>query len=306
MWFKNLSLFRCTESSGVTAEELAARLAPAAFVPCGSQTPRSHGWVPPLGRRATDLVHTANGYLLVCLKTEEKLLPPTVVRERVAERVSVIEDREQRPVRRLERARLYDEVLHELLPQALTRSRQDYAYLDPRGGWLVVDSGNASLVSRLIEALQRALGGLPLAPLQVMQPPALVLTGWLAGSALPDDFSLRDECELQDSGSGGVVRCRGQDLNSAEMQAHLQAGKQVTRLALTWNDRLAFVLTEELSVRRLRFLDLIREQVGSAETAEQVFDAEFAVMTGELALLLNQLLTVFGGERQSSTSRSSG
>ena len=118
--------------------------------------------------------------------------------------------------------------------------------------------------------------------------------------ALVADFRLADECELRDEAEeGGVVRCKGQDLSGEEIQVHVQAGKQVTRLALTWNNHIALVLTEDLTIRRLRFLDLVREQLTDlkAETAEQLFGAEFALMTGELALFLPRLLEVCGGER---------
>jgi recombination associated protein RdgC len=95
-----------------------------------------------------------------------------------------------------------------------------------------------------------------------------------------------------------VVRCRGQDLTGDEIRAHLAAGKQVTQLGLIWNDRLAFVLDEALVVRRLQFLDVVREslQDDALGSLEAVFDAEFALMTGELTLLLPRLLELFGGE----------
>jgi recombination associated protein RdgC len=87
-------------------------------------------------------------------------------------------------------------------------------------------------------------------------------------------------------------------LTGDEIRGHLEAGKQVTQLGLIWNERIAFVLDEALVVRRLRFLDVIRETLRDSRTdsPEAVFDAEFALMSGELALLLPRLLEVFGGE----------
>ena len=295
MWFRNLTLFRFAEPVTLTAERLAGKLAQAIFQPCATQVMSSHGWVPPLGRRATDLVHATGGYLLICLKSEEKLLPAGIINEMVADRVATLEERENRRVRRPERDRLRTEVLQELLPRALSRSQRNYAYIDTRQGWLIIDNINRKAVDRLTHSLRTAVGSLPITPPAVAHVPAVVMTAWLTNNLLDADFTLADECELQDRNeTGGVVRCKGQDLNSSEILAHLQAGMQVTRVALIWKQRLAFVLAEDLSIRRLRFLDVVKEQVGETDTPEQLFDAEFALMTGELAEFLPRLWASFG------------
>ena len=301
MWFRNLTLFRLAEPFPLTAGMLAEKLARMVFSPCTTQTMSSHGWAPPLGRRATDLVHATGGCLLICLKTEEKLLPAGVINEIVADRVAALGERENRRVRRQERDQLRTNVLQELLPRALSRSQLHYAYIDTRLGWLLIDNINRKAVERLTHTLRATLGSLPLTPPRVANAPTVVMTAWLADNALDADFALADECELQDPAKeGGIVRCKGQDLNSTEILAHIQAGKQVSRVALTWKDRLAFVLAEDLSLRRLRFLDVVKEQLGETDTPEQLFDAEFALMSGELAELLPRLWASFGATATSS------
>ncbi|MFO1425014.1 MAG: recombination-associated protein RdgC [Candidatus Competibacteraceae bacterium] len=147
--------------------------------------------------------------------------------------------------------------------------------------------------------LRKTLDAFPVAPLRVAWSPAAIMTGWLAEGGAPAEFALGDAYELREAGDGGgIVRCRGQDLTSDELRGHLRAGKQVTRLGLSWDGRVAFVLDEGLVVRRLQFLDVVRESLRDtvADSPEAVFDAEFALMTGELALLLPRLLELFGGE----------
>ncbi|HPF57545.1 MAG TPA: recombination-associated protein RdgC [Candidatus Competibacteraceae bacterium] len=299
MWFKNLSLFRLVEPLPLTVEDLATQLEQRAFQPCPSHQPRTAGWTPPLGRKAHDQVHAVAGRWLLCLRTEEKVLPSIVVNQALAERITLIEDEQHRPVRRRERLDLRDQLIQELLPRALTRSRLSYAYLDLATGWLVVDSASPRGVEEITGTLRETLGSLPIAPPKVKQSIAAVMTGWLVEGSAPTGFVLGDTCELREIGeAGGVVRCRGQDLTGDEIRAHLDAGKQVTRLGLLWNERLAFVLDEALTVRRLQFLDVVREslQETATDSPEAVFDAEFALMTGELALLLPRLLELFGGE----------
>lgn len=298
MWFKNLTLLRLVEPIPLTVEAWAARLEQQAFQRCPSHQPSAAGWTPPLGRKAVDLAHGVSGRLLICLRTEEKVLPATVINQTLAERIAVIEDQQGRMVRRREKQELRDQLVQELLPRALTRDRLGYAYLDPAAGWLAVDSASPRGVEEITGMLRRTLGALPVAPLRVAWPPTAVMTAWLTENGAPAEFALGDVCELREGGDGGgVVRCRGQDLTGEEMRGHLQAGKQVTRLGLSWDGRVAFVLDEALILRRLQFLDVVRESLRdtAAPSPEAVADAEFALMTGELALLLPRLLELFGG-----------
>lgn len=298
MWFKNLTLFRLSEPFPLDAEQLAARLEQRVFQPCPSHQLNTAGWAPPLGRKATDLIHGAAGRLMMCLRTEEKLLPAVVINQAMAERIAVIEDEQRRPVRRREKQELRDQLVQELLPRALSRSRHAYAYLDPTAGWLVVDSASPRVVEELTGTLRKTVDSLPIVPLQVAQSVAAVMTAWLLEGQAPAGFALGDVCELRERGEGGgIVRCKGQDLTGDEIRSHLDAGKQVTRLGLIWDERLSFLLDEALIVRRLQFLDVVRESVQDvADAPEAVFDAEFALMTGELAVLLPRLLAAFGGE----------
>ena len=301
MWFRNLTVLRLTEPFSFTAATLAARLDQDAFQPCASYQPSTAGWVPPLGRKAVDLVHEVNRSLLLCLRTEEKLLPAMVINQAVAERIALIEDQQQRMVRRREKQELREQLVQELLPRALNRSRQSYAYIDSVNGWLAVDSATPRGVEEITGMLRKALESLSATPLRAQQSPTAVMTAWLAEGGAPAGFALGDVCELrEDQEGGGIVRCRGQDLTGDEIRAHLQAGKQVTRLGLTWQERVAFMLDETLVIRRLQFLDVVRESLRdmATDSAEAVFDAEFALMSGELALWLPRLLELFGGEAQ--------
>jgi recombination associated protein RdgC len=299
VWFKNLQLFRLTKPFGCSAQELDERLAQAPFHRCGSLEMASFGWVSPLGHQGRVLVHAANGYLMIAARREEKLLPASVVREVVREKVAEIEEEEMRAVRRKEKDAIRDEVLQDLLPRAFTRSRDILAYIAPQDGWLVVDSASRAKAEDVTALLRKSLGSLPLVAPRVKQAPAEAMTRWLTQDDAPAGFQVEDECELRDRrDGGGLVRCKRQDLSADEIRAHLDAGKQVVKLALSWSDRLAFVLDEQLALRRLRFLDLVREEAAEAGGASEAEhrDADFSLMTLEIARLLPPLLEAFGGE----------
>jgi recombination associated protein RdgC len=299
MWFKNLALLRFTEPFALSAVELEERLAQRRFQHCGSLDLASLGWCAPLGRDSHPLVHAANGFLMICLQKEEKILPASVVNEIVAERVQDIEDQRGQPVRRKERDSIRDEVTQDLLPRAFSFSRRTYAYIDPKGGWLVVDSASAKKTDELAALLRQCLGSLPVAPFATRERPSLAMTQWLGEGGPPPGVTLEDECELRSpEEDGGIVRCRRHDLSAPEIQNHLEAGKEVIKLAFTWSDRLSLVLDEALSVKRLKFLDLVQEAAAEVDTDDpaQRFDADFAIMSLELAAFLPQLAGMFGGD----------
>lgn len=303
MWFRNARVFRFTKPFAITAEELEEKLGTDAFKPCGPQETSRQGWVPPLGKHGEQLVHSAGGYHLIALRKEEKILPGPVVKEAVEERAEAIEFEQSRKVRRKEKDEIKEQVMLEMLPQAFSRNRRCYAYLAPQDGVLVVDAGSAKQAEDLASTLRKSLGSLPVRPPAVEQAPAFAFTGWLNETIdLPGSIVLGSECELKDpSEDGGVVRCKGLDLRADEIRNHLDAGMQVTKLALTWDDNVSFVLDEELGIRRLKFGETLQEQLDDVDVDDAVakFDAAFTLMTLELSRLIPGLLEALGGEDRS-------
>jgi recombination associated protein RdgC len=284
VWFRNLRIYRFQQPFNVTAEDLDRALRQSAFRACGPLETHAMGWEPPLGRDGQTLVHAANGCLMVCARREERLLPASVVREVLADRVAEIEDAESRQLKRKEQAQLRDQITTELMPQAFTRSTRQFAYIDPGQQLLFVDSASAPRAEELMTLLRESLGSFNVRPLDTATAPASVLTYWISDQP-PGDFTLMDECELREPAEGGgVVRCKQVELAGPEVETHLAAGRQIVRLAIEWDEQLACVLSDDLVVRRLRFLDLVQQEADDAHSDDAAanFDAEFAILNAEL------------------------
>ena len=197
MWFRNLLPYRLREGVAYDAEAAEARLAALAFTPCGSLEMHRSGFVPPLGPEAP-LVHAAAGSLLLCLQQEEKLLPASVIREALDQRVQEREAAEGRKVRKRERDRLREEVVVDLLPRAFSRHKRTWGYIDTEAGFLVVDAGSEKQAEHFVEQLREAWGDLPLAPPETQMGPGTVMTRWLAQQEHPGDVELGEEAVLED------------------------------------------------------------------------------------------------------------
>lgn len=298
MWFKNLQLYRLPEPWFIKGS-LEEQLERGTFTPCASHEPMSRGWVAP--RKDGELAYRQNGQILICLNAEQRLLPTDVVQEEVRKRGNALEQEQGYAPGRKQMRELKERITEELMPKAFTRSRRTFAWIDPANGWLVIDASTPAKAEEVIEHLRKCLDNFPLKPLHTHLSPTSAMSDWLAAGEAPFGFTIDRDCELKAVGEEKAVvsfkRHPLQDEWAAEIKSHLASGKLPTKLALTWDDRISFVLTEKLELKRLAFLDLLKEQADKdAETVEEQFDADFALMTGELCRLLPQVVEVLGGE----------
>lgn len=296
MFFRNVTLFRFPAAIRPRLDDLDPPLSQHPLRPLGPLEMVTRGFVSPFGRESAVFAHGVGPYRLLTLGAEDKLLPAATVQQALAEKVAAQSAGRSRPLSGAERKRLKDEVLMDLMPRALARPSRISGYLDLNQGWLVVDSASRKAAETFVSELRTALGSFPAMHAEPEESPRALMTEWLIDSQLPTGFALGDECELKDPADrGAVVRCRRQELASDEVREHLKCGKQVTQLALTFNERMRFVLDENLVLRKFKLLDVATEAIeqDQQESAAAELDARFALFTHELAVLLEQLEKLF-------------
>ena len=299
MWFKNLQIYRLPAPWAIDLAKLDEQLARGGFAKCASHEPMSRGWVAP--RKDGALIYANNRQWLLSLATEQRLLPSSVVNDEVRERAEVLTETQGYAPGRKQLRELKERVTEELMPRAFTRKRSTFVWIDPQNGWFIVDAGSQGKAEEVVEHLRFCLDELPLKLLHTQVSPQSAMADWLAGGEAPGGFTIDRDCELKAVGEEkSAVRYVRHPLNdevSAEIKAHLAAGKLPTKLALTWDERISFVLTEKLEIKRLAFLDLLKEEAEKrAEHADEKFDADFALMSGELTRFLPALIEALGGE----------
>jgi len=236
---------------------------------------------------------------LLALGVEQKLLPTSVVKHFANERVLAIEAAEGRRVGRKELRELREAMTQELLPRAFIRSRKVFGWIDPVNGWLVIDAASPAVAEEFLEHLRKASDSLPVTLLKLIESPTSAMTGWVAAGEAAAGFTLDQDMELR-SAENAAVRYVKHTLDGEEVREHIAAGKVVTRVAMTWNDKISFVLNEKLAIKRLAFLDILKEAAdGQAENEDERFDLDFTLMAGEVARLLDDLVAGLGGEVES-------
>jgi recombination associated protein RdgC len=292
MFFRNLTLFRFNPALKKAFDSIDDALAECALKPVGPLEQMSRGFVSPFGRDQPALSHRVGPALWLTLGGEDRLLPSSVVNDEIARRLAQAEEKEGRKLGGRARKRLKEDVVHELLPRAFVRPSRLNASLDLGQGVLAVDSSSRKAAEGFVTELRHALGSFPALPLNAELSPRALLTGWIAGEPLPDGFTLGDEAELKDPVDGGaVVKVQRQELLGDEIRKHLESGKQVSRLALVFDDHVSFVLGEDLVLRKLKFLDGAVDQLENTErdSLNAELDARVALMSAELARLFTAL-----------------
>jgi len=298
MWFKNLQIYRLPAPWAMTSEQLEARLAPQIFAPCSSLEMQTQGWISP--RDNGMLVHAVNRQMLLALSTEKKLLPSSVINQVAKAKAAELEEQQGFKPGKKQMRELKEQVADELLPRAFSIRRTTWVWIDPVNGWLVVDAASASKAEEALKLLIKAIDPFPMDTLRVARSPVSAMTDWLAADEAPGGFTVDQDTELRATGEGkATVRYVRHTLEAEDVRRHIAAGKQCTRLAMTWTGRVSFVLTEALAIKRVAPLDVLKEgSEGMSMNDDERFDTDFALMTGELAKLLADLVEALGGEMQ--------
>lgn len=299
-FFRNAIIYRLTNPMSLMAQlpTLETQLQQLKFTPCGSQDMARTGWVPATEQHHT-LVHQANGQYLLTIQKQEKIIPGPVIKQHLNARIAKLEAEQARKLKKTEKDALKDEVLHSLLPRAFVKNNRTQLWIDITSGLIVVDAPSARKAEDALALLRKSLGSLPVVPLTMENPVELTTTEWVCSGNAPTGFTMGDAAELKAIlTDGGVARVKKQDLTSDEIATHIEAGKVVTKLALDWQQRITFTVTDSFMLSHLKFCDELRDQNDNIDLEDSLarFDADFVLMTGELSALIKQLITALGGE----------
>lgn len=299
MWFKNLKLYSLTDVIQLEEQTLQTQLEEFSFRPCGNQDLATMGWAAPI-QQSNQLLHSANGNIWLCLKKQERLLPSTVVAAELAAKVEKIEAETGSPVPKKTQQDMKQEIIHQLLPQAFTKDSFTHGFVSVENNLVVVDAGSDGKAEAFLAMLRKAIGSLPVVPM-ARQSIEADMTLWLKQGPVPEGFALLEEAELKHPDEdGGTVRCKNQDLTADEISHHLEAGKLVQKLAIEWDETLTAIIQEDLTIKRLKFSDVLKEQNEDIPKDQQLarLDADFALMTGEVIRFAKALQQVFALDQE--------
>ena len=288
-------VYRIGDGWSPSLEQIEQALDAERFVPCGASQEKAMGWVEPRGETHGPLVEAVNGQRILKLKIETRGVPGSVVTRKAKERSAQIEAAEGRKPGKKEMKEIKEDVKLSLMPMAFSKESSVWVWVDPVEQMLVIDAVSQVKADEVITMLVKSFVGLSLSLINTQISPQSAMASWLITQEAPAGFSVDRECELKAADeSKSVVRYVRHALDTDEVKQHVESGKLPTRLALTWEGRVSFSLTEAFQLKKITFLEVVFEAT-SAEKDEG-FDADVAIATGELCKLLPDLFEAFGGE----------
>lgn len=289
-------VYRIAAGWTATAAQIEASLEKEIFVECGATQAQSLGWAPPRGEDHGALVEDVGGHYLLKLMVEQRVLPGAVVKKKVDEIAARVEQQTGRKPGKKALKDLKEQATLELLPMAFTKQSAIRVWIAPAQQLLMIDASSPARAEEVVTLLVKALDGLALHLIQTAETPASCMAAWLMDGVPPEGFSIDRECELKSADEmKSVVRYARHALDIEEVRAHLAGGKAPTRLAMSYKDRVSFMLTDTLAIKKIAFLDVVFEGKDSPEK-DAAFDADAAIATGELGKLLPALIDALGGE----------
>jgi recombination associated protein RdgC len=294
--FKNLTIYRLGAGWRPSLEDIEEALAKGQFQPCGATEPLSLGWVPARGIEHGALVESIDGNLHLQLLIESRVLPGSVVKERVDEIAAKIEEQTGRKPGKKALKDLKEQATQELLPLCFKKRSSIRVWIAPEQHLLMIDASSPARCEEVVSLLVKTLDGLTLHLVQSAEAPATCMAAWLLDGDAPEGFTIDRDAELKSEDEmRSTVRYGRHALDIDEVRQHLQAGKRPTRLALSYKDRVSFVLTDTLQIKKISFLDLVFEGRDKPETAD-AFDADATIAAGELSAMIPALIEALGGE----------
>ncbi|OIQ72129.1 recombination-associated protein RdgC [mine drainage metagenome] len=293
--FKNIIMYRIHPGWTSSAEQVENCLQAGRFVECAASQETSVGWIEPRGQANGPLLEAVDGQWIARLMVETRVLPASVVNRKAQERGAQIEATTGRKPGKKEMRDLKDELRLELLPMAFTRQSTVLVWIDRAAQMLVIDAASQARADEVVTLLVQALHGLALTLVNTKTSPGAAMAAWLLEQQAPAGFSVDRDCELKAADeSKAVVRYARHRLDMEEVQQHVREGKMPTRLAMTCNDRVSFILTEGLQLKKLAFQDVVFESASGKP--DDNFDADVAIATGELRKMLPLVIAALDGE----------
>lgn len=286
--------------------DLQEQLSLQTFAPTTPTEELSAGWIAPDKDQPDLLANHINGELLACLQIETRRVPAQAIAEHVEAAAQRIERDTGRKPGAKARKQLNEDARLALLPRAFPKRKRVHVWLSSKLGMLVIGSTSASDCDTVLTALVRSIGatedsGISIQPLLTdMQPDV-----WMTYAVQLRDagrFDLEDSlCEMRDTdpiGTSEAITYKGVWTEADDLRDRA-AKLTVTKLSMSFRDRVALTLTDRL---QLRNVDLLGEPPADAhQRADTGYGVDACLWTAELSPVLEALVAELTDSNEDST-----
>lgn len=293
-FFKNIYAFRLLEDmKKMSDQDFESAVSAQQVKPCGKYDLTNHGWDGVFKEGGEDkfFLKASSAYILK-LKINERILPSSVVKERVDE---IVEEREESSGAKLKKSEINaikEAVTKELLPQAFIKSSYLHGYIDTKNKLLVVDAGSPKRAELFVNYLRETFGSMPVELIN-NQDIGMKLTQIIKVGEVNNKFGIGKDCVLKNPNDKDKITATNFDLCSEQITNHVENGLFVTDLDLIWQQRISFRVTSDFKLKKIKFTDIAQEQinedVGDSGDQYAYLSASMMIMVEDFAEMLNDL-----------------
>jgi len=242
------------------------------FTPCGNLDLRRDGFIEtPCGELATRLM----GATHFVYQREDKILPASVIKDHVEEKIKVIFDQEGRRVSRKERGGIKDEIIFELLPRAFTRKSQVPCFI--AGGKIFIGTSSANRAEEIISKVREALGSFPCLPIE------RVNLDELARNGEDGKIIAQEKIKLVQVKGEATSTNKHLPVDSAEITALMDSGMSVEEIGILYDDKFSATYTAGRVLKSFKLSDDIKDQASDGcETTAELWQNTQVLIAGAL------------------------
>lgn len=296
IWFKNLTPYKLTKQ--IDFSKLEEQLQETKFTPCALTDLSKFGFDAPLST-SDSLCYRQGDNILLVAHLEKKHIPNAVLKKETDTRITELQEKEKRYLKKVEKQAVKDQVMSELLQRAFSKHSFVSIWIDTANDLIYTDVSSFKRSEDTLVLLRKTIGSLPVVPLNCNVERATAMTKWIADNSTPEWLSVLYSGKLVDFETNAEISCKEKDFNDEEVLSLIENGSSVTELALEREDMLKFKLIDDGRLKQIKFVEDIIERNDDIlkDDVAQRFDADFLLITNILTETMLKLIDEFGGVR---------
>lgn len=298
---KNMVIYTLPSAPNLAPDDLEERLAHKGNRVLGKlERDAVNSWSKPAGRKSQVFLHDIQGQRLMMMKTQKRMVPPSTVKEMVNDEVAELEEQSGQKVTAKAKRDIKHRIVDELLPNAPIKTSYTPVWWDTVNGRLIIGAASRKVAEGAADLLRETVGSLPAIPLATEMSAMRGMTDWLRDpESRPGWMELGDKAVLTATNQDGRFSGSKLDLGGEEIERMLEAGCNVSQLALRMVDQAAFELTYDLAFKGIKIADTAKEAHSDVETDSDFIaqmEVDFIITHDTLTWMIDQVVTELGGE----------
>jgi recombination associated protein RdgC len=235
---------------------------------------------------------------LIVLEHRTRVIPPAALRHAWETEIKRVEDAEIRTLSRRERYKLKEQVFEQMLPKAfITTGRIQGMMIGP---YFLVDTSSHKAAEHLIGRIRDALGSFPVVPWTLTGDVRKFLNSVRLNDNNTFQLSSQRNTALFAEQSRATVTTKDFDTQRSETSDLIANGASIERLGVCWKGEVDFVLSDDLTLRRVRFAETFKEQAyddaGEEADREMIFEASAHIFAATMERLIGDLTSSIGDD----------